>query len=73
MVNEVTDPMRTGYLVPLVAIAFASTAWPQGDPLGAEFRVNTYTTNSQRFPSVAADPSGGTGAKQRMNFEDGRG
>ena len=29
-----------------------------GTPLGPEFRVNTYTTNTQRFPSVAADSSG---------------
>jgi len=29
-----------------------------GAPLGTEFRVNPYTTNAQRFPSVAADPSG---------------
>jgi len=29
-----------------------------GTPLGPEFRVNTYTTNDQRFPAVAADPAG---------------
>ena len=29
-----------------------------GAPLGAEFRVNTYTTGDQRFPSVASDSSG---------------
>jgi hypothetical protein len=29
-----------------------------GAPLGSEFRVNTYTTNHQGFPSVAADTSG---------------
>jgi hypothetical protein len=29
-----------------------------GALLGPEFRVNTYTTNFQRDPSVAADPSG---------------
>jgi hypothetical protein len=29
-----------------------------GVPLGAEFRVNSYTTSSQRFPSVAADTTG---------------
>src|SRR5207253_720722 len=33
---------------------YAST----GAPLGAEFRVNTYTTNYQYSPSVAADSSG---------------
>jgi hypothetical protein len=30
-----------------------------GAPLGSEFRVNTYTTYSQGFPSVGADSSGG--------------
>jgi hypothetical protein len=29
-----------------------------GSPLGPEFHVNTYTTNGQRDPSVAADTSG---------------
>jgi hypothetical protein len=30
-----------------------------GTPHGAEFRVNTYTTSQQRFPTVAGDFSGG--------------
>jgi hypothetical protein len=30
-----------------------------GVPVGPEFRVNTYTTNTQRRPSVAIDPGGG--------------
>jgi hypothetical protein len=29
-----------------------------GAPLGPEFRVNTYTTNAQDYPSVAADATG---------------
>jgi hypothetical protein len=29
-----------------------------GAPLGGEFRVNTYTTNRQHYPSVASDTSG---------------
>ena len=29
-----------------------------GAPLGSEFRVNTYTTYAQQWPSLAADPSG---------------
>jgi hypothetical protein len=29
-----------------------------GIPLGLEFRVNTYTTNSQGYPSIASDSSG---------------
>src|SRR5262249_53016263 len=30
-----------------------------GVPAGTEFRVNTYTTDRQYLPAVAADPSGG--------------
>ena len=30
-----------------------------GVPLGPEFRVNTFTTDDQGYPSVAADPTGG--------------
>jgi hypothetical protein len=33
-------------------------AWTQGDPLGPEFRVNTYTTGDEGLPSVAADGAG---------------
>ena len=47
---------------PLLAFAALLVApcavWPQGNPLGPEFRVNTYTTGNQRYPSVARDPSG---------------
>jgi hypothetical protein len=30
-----------------------------GVPVGPEFRVNTYTSNAQRFPAIAVDGSGG--------------
>jgi len=34
-------------------------AWPQqGNPVGPEFRINTYTTNIQNEPAVTADASG---------------
>ena len=43
-----------------VAIVSAPRAvWAQGEPLGPEFRVNTYTTNDQRYPSVSL--AGGSG------------
>ena len=29
-----------------------------GDPLGGQYRINTFTTNNQIYPAVAADPSG---------------
>jgi hypothetical protein len=37
---------------------FAQRYASSGAPLGSEFRVNTYTTNIQRRPSVAADMPG---------------
>jgi hypothetical protein len=33
-------------------------AWAQGEPLGPEFRVNTYTGGDERHPAVASDASG---------------
>jgi hypothetical protein len=38
---------------------FAQRYDSAGKRLGAEFQVNTYTTNQQRFPSVASDDGGG--------------
>ncbi|MEM8599440.1 MAG: T9SS type A sorting domain-containing protein [Bacteroidota bacterium] len=37
---------------------FAQRYAADGTPQGAEFRVNTYTTNDQRFPSAAMDADG---------------
>jgi hypothetical protein len=37
---------------------FARQFASDGTPKGAEFQVNTYTTNNQMQPSVAVDPSG---------------
>ena len=37
---------------------FAQRYGDSGAPVGPELRVNTYTTGSQLFPAVAADPSG---------------
>jgi hypothetical protein len=50
--------MRRLTLVFVALVSASRAAWPQGNPLGPEFRVNTYTTSYQRHPSVAADPSG---------------
>ena len=48
-----------GALLLFVTVAFLPrAAAAQGDPLGPEFRVNTYTTEYQGIPSVAADSSG---------------
>jgi hypothetical protein len=43
----------------LIGLLFVpSAASAQGDPLGPEFRINTYTTSFQGIPAVASDPSG---------------
>jgi hypothetical protein len=49
---------RLSFFVVLVFIP--CVAWPQGNPVGPEFRINTYTTNGQGTGtgSVAADSSG---------------
>jgi hypothetical protein len=50
--------MRKALLL-FVLLAFPPRpAWAQGNPLGPEFRVNTYTTSDQGRPSVAADSAG---------------
>jgi hypothetical protein len=54
-------------------VLMASAAWPQGDPLGPEFRVNTYVTLSQAMASAAADPSGNFVVVWRSNDQDGSG
>jgi hypothetical protein len=41
-----------------VILVCPSMAVAQGDPVGPEFRVNTYTTNNQGLASVAADGDG---------------
>ena len=46
---------------------YAST----GAPLGPEFRVNTFTPNSQEFPAVASDASGNFVAVWRSQNQDG--
>jgi hypothetical protein len=37
---------------------FSQRYAPGGSPLGGEFRVNTYTTSNQNFPSVRSDAHG---------------
>jgi len=48
-------------LLPAVVVALTVlpvAVWSQGNPVGPEFRVNTYTTNQQSNPVVAADSAG---------------
>jgi hypothetical protein len=46
-------PIGIGFLL---ALPWVGSAQPQ--PAGGEFRVNTYTTNLQRFPQVGMDGGG---------------
>ena len=51
--------MRRGPSLLLVAlVSLPRATWPQGDPLGPEFRVNTFTTDWQVSSAVAAGGSG---------------
>jgi hypothetical protein len=50
------DRMRPAVLVGLLLLP--RVAFAQGNPLGPEFQVNTYTTGGQFGASVAADSSG---------------
>jgi hypothetical protein len=62
---------RVLLLVLLVALA-PRAAWPQaGAPLGPEFRVNTYTTSNQLYPSVARDAGGNFVVVWTSNTQDG--
>jgi hypothetical protein len=51
-------PMRVALLLIAVLTFIPWAAWSQGNPLGPEFRVNTYTTYDQGQPSIAADSAG---------------
>jgi hypothetical protein len=50
--------MRRVLFILSVLVSVPSAAWSQGNPLGPEFRVNTYATGAQGFASAAADGSG---------------
>jgi hypothetical protein len=53
------DLMRAALLVAIGTLALPPPAAAQiGAPLGAEFVVNSYTTDDQAVPSVAADARG---------------
>jgi hypothetical protein len=49
---------RTRLAVLITLLLAPRGAWPQGNPLGPEFRVNTYTTDDEGLASVAADSLG---------------
>ena len=58
----------------LVVLAFLPrVVVAQGNPVGPEFRVNTYTTNAQRYPSVARGGSGDFVVVWSSSDQDGSG
>ena len=63
--------------VPFLFLAFVAlvsvprAASPQGNPLGPEFRVNTFTTGNQVGPSVASQSSGNFVAVWASALQDG--
>jgi hypothetical protein len=64
--------MRRVLLLVLVVALAPRAAWPQGGaPLGPEFRVNSYTTSNQSYPSVARDPVGNFIVVWTSNTQDG--
>jgi hypothetical protein len=46
-------------------------AWAQGNPLGPEFRINTYTTGGQILSAVASDSSGNFVVVWESYIQDG--
>src|SRR6186997_2280378 len=50
--------MRQALFFVGLVLSLPCAAWAQGDPLGPEFQVNTYTLDLQVAARVAADPSG---------------
>ena len=50
--------MRGSLILLALLILIPRLGWGQGSPVGPEFRVNTYTTNRQARPFVAADSAG---------------
>ncbi len=58
---------QDGSFISVFGQRYAST----GEPLGPEFRVNTYTTDIQAFPAVASDPSGNFVVAWQSYYQDG--
>ena len=52
--------MGRALLVLVGVLSVPAAVWSQGDPLGPEFRVNSYqqTEGGYLFPAAAADPAG---------------
>jgi hypothetical protein len=66
--------MRTRLALCVTLTLVPSAAWPQGgNPLGPEFRVNTFTPDYQTGPSIAADALGNFVVVWQSRQQDGSG
>ena len=54
-----------------VSVFVPRAAWPQGNPVGPEFRVNTYTPGNEFGASVAADAAGNFVVVWQSSNQDG--
>ena len=64
--------MRRARLLSLVVLIFVpAAAWPQGNPVGPEFRVNTYTSGNEFGSSIAADALGNFVVVWQSAIQDG--
>ena len=62
--------MRSRLFVAVALMAVPASAWPQGNPVGPEFRVNTFVAGLQGNASVA-DSSGGFVVVWSSGMQDG--
>jgi len=62
--------MRHAAAVTLLSL-LPVAAWAQGNPLGPEFRVNTYTSLAQAFPSAGVDSGGNFVVVWQSQYQDG--
>jgi hypothetical protein len=66
--------MRRSWLAFLIlSLAAPCAAWAQGNPVGPEFRVNSYTPNVQGETGVAADAAGNFVVVWTSGGQDGSG
>ena len=67
-------PVRIFALLATFALGMCvSVTGANGQPLGSEFRVNTYTAGSQRIPKIAFDGLGNAIIVWECNWQDGDG
>jgi hypothetical protein len=62
---------RSLILFAALALVSPARAWAQGEPLGPEFRVNTYTPDAQSLAFVASDSTGDFVVTWSSRYQDG--